>query len=211
MLRLRPKYVLELGSGLSSIVLGYAAKRLSESGSPCVVHSWEESADYFADLEPLIPGLLEPYLQRFVSHPVEQAESLSWVGLRFPDKALIPYDLVFVDGPEYPEWNSPQSSPSRYFDADVLDALDQNPNPFIVMIDGRRQTVAALRELHPYGVWRYGRMNPMHPGLPKQNLAFVREGINKALVFAFGGSALPGTFKFWFVPNAPLRHSSIRD
>jgi hypothetical protein len=207
-LRFRPKRILELGAGLSSIVLGYAAKRLSESGLPSEVHSWEESAAYFHDLQPLIPEAIRPFLTISVGSPIRVAESDRWIGVRFPEKSPAPYDLVFVDGPEYPERIAPQTGESRHFDADVLDVLGWNPSPLVVLVDGRRQTVAALRELRPFGVWRYGRMSPLSISPPRMTTPRIRNLVNKALVRVLGRESVPPTLNFWFVPAASSRLST---
>lgn len=204
-LKFRPRFVLELGSGLSTIVLGFAAKRLSDEGSPCEIHSWEESKAYCEDLLPLIPDCIHPFLTISVAGPVEKVESPSWSGVRFTPKKYLPYDLVFVDGPEYPEKAPSGPGLSRSFDADALDVLSMNPNEFVVMVDGRRQTVEALRELRPFGIWRLGRSSPVSIAAPKQRGARIRSIFQKGLQLGLGRSLLPHTFWFWFVPNASKR------
>ena len=42
--RHQPKYVLELGAGISTVVLAHAAKKVRRSGAPCTVISMEENS-----------------------------------------------------------------------------------------------------------------------------------------------------------------------
>lgn len=204
-LKFRPRYVLELGAGLSSIVLGYAAKRLSDQGFACEVHSWEESEAYFADLRPLVPGCLSAFLKILVAEAISEQETPEWRGVRFPAKEALPYDLVFVDGPEYPERVPRGEGRQRAFDADVLDVLSTNPNRFVVMVDGRRQTIEALRELRPFGHWRMGRFDPFSIQPPSASRVSIRAGLHEVVRRVLGRNLLPHTFKFWFVPPAAER------
>jgi len=97
----RPHNVLECGSGLSTVILGFAALLLSQEGHKCRIHAMEESVHWARDLEPLIPNQVKPFINLVVSPTVSQPEGDSWQGLRYRDKPEEPYDLVFVDGPEY--------------------------------------------------------------------------------------------------------------
>lgn len=204
-LQLKPRYVLELGSGLSSIVLGYAAKRLTEAGNFCEVHSWEESRDYLDDLLPLVPGSLAQNLHLSVATPTARSETPEWLGVRFPGKQKLPYDLIFVDGPEYPEGVPKSSGGQRSFDADVLDVLETNTSNLVVMIDGRSQTVEALREIRPFGTWRLGRFDPLSVKPPNPSRMAIRYRLQQVGRLLFGKQLFPHTFWFWFVPQSPRK------
>lgn len=204
-LKFRPRLVLELGAGLSSIVLGFAAMRLTNLGFSCEVHSWEESEVYFADLRPLVPDCLSAFLTISVAEPIDEYETPEWLGVKFPKKEALPYDLVVVDGPQYPEGVTRREGRQRAFDADVLDVLSTNPNRFVVMVDGRKQTIEALRELRPFGRWRKGRFDPISFQPPSASRVSMRAVLQEFSKRVLGGRVFPHTFKYWFVPPAAGR------
>jgi hypothetical protein len=159
-LRQRPRYILELGSGISSIVLGFAALRLTDEGSPCTVHTYEESAEFASDLASFIPDKIRHHVVFHVESPIVRELSDSWASVSFPNKEPLPYDLVVVDGPQYEDKICVNTSLRKAFDGDALDVLEWQPEPFGVVVDGRKQTVKAFEELAPYGRRWKGRAFP---------------------------------------------------
>ena len=57
----KPRYVLELGSGISTLVLAHAAKVVRDQGGACKVISMEEDSFYFDNLKSLLPVWISDY------------------------------------------------------------------------------------------------------------------------------------------------------
>ena len=152
----RPRRVLELGAGISTIVLGYAARKVAAlGGQPPTIVSMEESAFYHEDLSRLIPDEVRGHI-RLVLSPVEDREcGDGLIGRRYASTPAEPYDLVFIDGPQVPMYRDDR----RYFDADILDVLDWNEGPFTALLDNRKGTRINLATLLP---WAWMEHDPRH-------------------------------------------------
>lgn len=60
-IRHRPRHVLELGSGMSTLVLAHAARLVRDQGGECQVISMEEDSFYFNNLMSLLPAWVSDY------------------------------------------------------------------------------------------------------------------------------------------------------
>jgi hypothetical protein len=140
----RPAEVLELGSGISTIVLGYAAKRVRTKGQPCRITSMEEDAFYHGDLSKLLPDDIRPCVDLILS-PTEDRCIEGRIGRFYRDKPERPYTMLFIDGPRVPEANTD----SRYFDGDILDAMAWTNGSLTAFVDGRYHVASAIRHLAP--------------------------------------------------------------
>ncbi len=139
----KPALVLELGSGVSTIVMGYAAKKVRDLGMPCTIVSMEESAYYYDDVCKLIPKDIIDCVE-LIQSPVEDIRlSNDFIARRYVNVPPNPYDLVFIDGPQVPKF---QDDP-RYFDGDILRVIEWNQQPFTAYLDGRRGTRINLQRL----------------------------------------------------------------
>ncbi len=139
--RKRPAYVLELGAGISTVVLGHAALRVRAMGLPCTIVSLEEDEFYFHDLKKLLPKATADCVRLVLSSTEERAVD-GFISRCYSDKPRFEYDLVFVDGPQVPK-------DARYFDGDILDVVDWNPNPFTTFVDSRKSTRDAIVRMFP--------------------------------------------------------------
>jgi hypothetical protein len=136
--------VLELGPGVSTIVMGYAAKKLRASGYACQVVAMEDILFYYEDLKKLLPAELNDCVQLILS-PVEDREVNGFIARRYVNKPQHEYGLVFIDGPEIPS----QKEDPRYLDGDILDVAEWNKKPFTAYLDCRIGTRDALKVLMP--------------------------------------------------------------
>lgn len=123
-IRNRPKEVLELGSGISTVLLAFAARETKATR----ITSMEESEHYYAATEKIIPADLRSYVD-LVHSP---AQTYTYGPLQGTAYTSIPereYDFVFVDGPQYDAENS--------FDADILALARRQEKPFTYIVDSR--------------------------------------------------------------------------
>ena len=149
----RPTEILELGAGISTIVLGYAAKQICDGGGACHLTSLEESEFYYNDLLTIVPHEILQYVDIILS-PVEDRDAGDGrIGRHYIGLPKHRYDLVFVDGPQVPE----AKRDPRYFDSDLLDTLRWNDDAFVAYVDGRQTTRDNLQRLMPWADFTYNK------------------------------------------------------
>ncbi|MFO1089944.1 MAG: class I SAM-dependent methyltransferase [Hyphomicrobiales bacterium] len=141
-LKTKPKRVLELGSGVSTLVLAHAARKLQRSGHECHVVSMEESEPYYTQLRGLLPPEAARYVDLIRSDVVERSFG-SYIGRSYALTPKVVFDLVFIDGPQL-------ERKATYFDADILDVIERNPKPFTAFLDGRKSTREILAKIAPW-------------------------------------------------------------
>lgn len=155
-LRERPAHVLELGAGISTIVMAYAVKKCCDAGHPSKLVSMEEDAYYYGELCKSIPESLRPHVELVLS-PTEDREVDGYVARCYKEKPERPYELVFIDGPQIP---SHKVDP-RYLDGDVGDVRRWNPDAFVAYLDSRRGTREKIAKLFPEARIRYDRLHKL--------------------------------------------------
>jgi hypothetical protein len=157
----KPARILELGSGISTIVLASAATRIRTEGGVCFVVSMEQHDSWFKEIRQLVPPELAQSIELILS-PIEDRKIGRRIAGCYSMKPKQAYDFVFIDGPQHPLRNDP-----AYFDGDLLDVIDWNPNAFTACLDGRTGTLANLRQILP---WAGITHNPHHIALEKPNV-----------------------------------------
>lgn len=141
-LRIRPSNVLELGSGLSTIVLADAAMRLRLRNRNCSVTSLEESPQYADATQRIIPGRLSEVVEVICSPVVRLDLEDGWIGLEYEKKPEKDWDFIFIDGPQLPD----NSRESKFFDSDLLSILKVNSTSIVAYLDGRASTLKRLSQ-----------------------------------------------------------------
>jgi hypothetical protein len=139
----RPKCILELGSGVSTIVMAYAIHSLENENYSCVFVSMEESERYHAQLQQLIPKDLAPVVDHVLCAAEDRPLDNGLIARRYAAKPRHAYDFVFIDGPQCPK-------AENYFDGDLLDAMAWNDQPFVAFLDERLKTRRHLKKLLPF-------------------------------------------------------------
>lgn len=120
----RPREVLELGPGITTLVI---AQALSENGSGRVT-AMEDLKKYHDALDEIVPDRLRPYIDLRLS----PAREVHWGPFRgkaygeIPDRA---YEFAWVDGPNYDR--------EREFDADILEIIAKSDKPITAFVDSR--------------------------------------------------------------------------
>ena len=131
----RPKYIVEFGSGASTVVLADAARRVGAE-----LLSFEHDENWFKWTRKQIQSY--PRAEVFLLPWLYRAKSFS----RYKRSAQIigkqPVGLVFIDGPPAPR-------SERAVNMDVFDLLSSLSESAVVIIDGRCATVERLR----YNFW----------------------------------------------------------
>lgn len=122
--KLKPREVLELGPGITTLVI---AQALSENGFGRVT-AMEDVQMYYDALDGIIPDELRPYIDLRLS----PSHEVHWGPFRGKAYQSIPereYDFAWVDGPNYDK--------EHEFDADIVQIVSKSPKPIKAYIDNR--------------------------------------------------------------------------
>ena len=120
----KPREVLELGPGLTTLVI---AQALYENGSGRVT-AMEDLQKYYDALQVIIPDHLRPHidLQLSPSHQVHYGPFRGKAYQSIPERD---YEFVWIDGPNYDRQTE--------FDADILQLVAKSDEPITAFVDSR--------------------------------------------------------------------------
>lgn len=150
-LKMQPKYVLECGTGLSTIVLAAAIKKIkaNEPSYNGKIISMESVDVWFETAKRNLPVKYADVVD-IVLGPREKYELLFFRGYRHSNIPEYPYDFVFLDGPSYQDDNG------GAFCADVFHVLDTSIAPVVRgVIDTRVSSVYVLQKVFGNRAVRY--------------------------------------------------------
>lgn len=161
----RPSYILELGCGISTVVLAGATKFVHKKyGTKPQLISMEQSHEWHDELNKIFPNELRDYVN-LIRSDVADEEISGMIGRHYVDTPNLPYEFVFIDGPVL------DKRPSGYqFDSDLYHVACQAEQSIFSFIDGRQSTVDAYRKLFPLATMR------RHP----YNLGFMELRLGKS-------------------------------
>lgn len=120
----KPQEVLEFGPGISTLVI---AQALHENGSGRIT-TIEDVEKFFLKAKNSCPDHLLPYIDFRLSPKIRKNYG-PFHGVGYEHIPELPYDLVFVDGPNY--------DAHLEFDVDVLDVIAKSEKPVSAFIDSR--------------------------------------------------------------------------
>jgi hypothetical protein len=148
--RLRPRAVLECGSGLSTCVIAWALRENGDAGSRPVFVSLEESDAYHAEVVHAFPDDLRPFVE-LLHRPRRERSYGGRLGCGYEDVPPHDYEFVFIDGPTL------RSVPggAKCFNADIVDIVRRAPGTVEALLDQRIGTLWTLEELMPGAAFRY--------------------------------------------------------
>ena len=135
------KSVLELGSGVSTLVLAHACWLNSRRGERARVVSMEESFFFAAETMKFIPAYLRPHVLVITSKVVQQVDG-DWTGFSYEARPRATPDFVFIDGPQLPD----NGVNSFFYDSDIEQIAQDASRPFVAYLDGRNSTKVKLAE-----------------------------------------------------------------
>lgn len=139
---LKPRYVLECGTGLSTTALGKGlVDNEREHGVKGVCISMEDVPEWYEHAKKLLPGELNDHVQITHSKRVVR-EHEGCRGVCYESVPEYSYDMMFIDGPTEID----PVSGVKLFDIDAVDVARCNPQ-MIGLIDHRLNTIRFLRQL----------------------------------------------------------------
>lgn len=150
-LREKPSLILECGTGLSTIVLAAAVKRLGTRFPEYAgrIVSMESIEHWFDTARGNLPEKYTDVVE-LVLGPREKYECLFFRGYRHSNIPQLDYDFVFLDGPNYEDENG------GAFCADVLHVSEISSAPVIRgVIDTRVSSVYVMQKVFGIRAVRY--------------------------------------------------------
>lgn len=140
--RLKPKNILELGPGASTIVMGMALMENEKEGFPGKITAMEELDFYLKMSQELLPDFLKNYVEYCLSTRVDYCYEI-YRGVRYENVPERDYDFIFVDGPEH---TSPTDSQFT-FDADLIYQLQRSKVKISAIVDYRLSSSYVFQKL----------------------------------------------------------------
>jgi len=140
------KEVLELGSGVTTLIIAHALmEKHLELGVLGRVTSMDEHEFWFNMSKKLMPEKYMPYIDFVFSETLDDYYSL-FRGVKYLNTPKRKYDFVFIDGPTY----TSKADHSPTFDFDFIDILKRSELPVSALIDKRVSTVFVLQKILGY-------------------------------------------------------------
>jgi len=147
----RPVEVLELGTGISTVVLAYALRENeAEGGARGRVTSMEEDPAWHKQAGQNLPGDLRPHVDLIHSPKVDGFYKM-FRGVqyeRIPERA---YDFVFSDGPDR---FSPVNG-DKLFNLDLIQVVLRSDTPIRAIVDNHYLTFYVLQKVFGPKLARY--------------------------------------------------------
>lgn len=138
----KPAEVLECGTGVSTIIIAAALLENAKDGVPGRVTSLEDQEKYFELAQQLLPESVSPVVNLCLRPKKEYAISF-YRGVGYEDLPPLPYDFVFIDGPDY---DTPGDG-HKTFDFDFLNVLMNSTKPVSAILDGRLSTAYVFQKI----------------------------------------------------------------
>lgn len=142
--RVKPKSVLELGQGSSTMVIAFALRENEKEGYPGKITAMEELEKYLLMGQNLLPDALKPFVNYALSPRVDFEYEI-FRGVRYSEVPDIDFDFVFVDGPLH---TSPKDG-QFCFDADLIYILQRpvQSSPISGLVDFRLSSSYVFQKL----------------------------------------------------------------
>jgi hypothetical protein len=150
---LKPRYALECGSGVSSLVIAYALRENSaEAGRSGKLISLEENPTFHEQVKAIFPAWLNEYVEFVLSPRCEKQYGPYW-GSFYENIPEHEYDFMFIDGPTVQR----DRTSHVCFNSDIINVLlaSRNNQRIDALIDQRIGTYRNLRRLIPGARIRY--------------------------------------------------------
>lgn len=148
---LRPREILECGTGVSTVVLAQALKDNEADGAPRGrVTSMEEDAEWHAAARANLPAELS-HLVDLVHSPKVDGFYRMFRGVQYESVPERDYDFVFSDGPER---HSPVNG-DKLFDLDLIQVVRRSARPVHAVVDDHYLTFYVLQKVFGLDKARY--------------------------------------------------------
>ncbi len=149
--RLKPVEVLELGTGVSTVVLVHALMANAAEGLPMGrVTSMEESADWTAMARSALPEHIATHAELLHSPKIDGIYKM-FRGVQYTEIPDRPYTFVFSDGPQR---HSPVNG-DKLFDLDLIHIVRRSGRMVNALVDNHYLTFYVLQKVFGPELARY--------------------------------------------------------
>jgi hypothetical protein len=149
--RYRPQQVLELGSGVSTVVLAHALIDNAADGSPLGrITSMEEDLGWHRKAMACFPPELAQLVDYLHSPKVDGYYKI-FRGVQYASIPERPYDYVFSDGPE----RHSLVNGDKLFDLDLIQIVRRSDRPIRAVVDNHYLTFYVLQKVFGPELARY--------------------------------------------------------
>lgn len=146
-----PREVLELGTGISTVVLAQALRENERDGRPRGrVTSMEEDETWHQTARARMPEVLRPLVE-IVHSPKVDGTYKCFRGVQYEALPERPYDFVFSDGPER---HSPVNG-DKLFDLDLIHVVRRSDRAVRAIVDNHYLTFYVLQKVFGLDKARY--------------------------------------------------------
>tara|TARA_Y100001980_G_C14518586_1_gene293914 strand:+ start:445 stop:1182 length:738 start_codon:yes stop_codon:yes gene_type:complete len=153
----KPKYILECGSGITSYVIAKALHyNFIKSGVKGLCISMEELPNYHEDVKNNFPKELEQFIKFILSKRIEKHYSF-YCGVGYKVIPKYDYEFVFIDGPDS---ISPIDS-VRKFNFDLITAVQLSNKKIDCFIDNRLSTTYCYQNIFGKQKVRYDKLKKL--------------------------------------------------
>ena len=145
--RTKPNYILECGSGITSLVIAYALQEnFRETGRKGKLISMEENEYYHTQIRDLFPQEYIAFVDFKLSERKERFFG-NLLGSYYEEIPKYPYELMYIDGPT----ERKSSGSKKCFNADLLNLVESSGQltKFTALLDQRITTLWAFQKLLP--------------------------------------------------------------
>ena len=147
----KPREILELGTGISTIVLAHAALANATGGAPLArITSMEEDAKWTDKAEECLPADLAHFVDIVHSPKIDGVYKI-FRGVQYEAIPRRPYDFVFSDGPQR---TSPVTG-DNLFDLDLIHIVRRSETAINAVVDDHFLTFYVMQKVFGTKLARY--------------------------------------------------------
>ena len=151
----KPKNILELGSGISSIIMARALKEnYSETNVKGLLETYEEDTFYFKQIKSISPKDQIEFVNFNLSKRITK-KILNMKASMYESIKIKEYEFIFIDGPTLWSKNEKKIG-EKTFNADILRVLSKiKKPPKLILLDKKIGTMWALQKCLPDTKFNY--------------------------------------------------------
>lgn len=139
----KPREILELGTGVSTVVLAHALLDNAAEGAPLGrITSMEEDIGWYNKAAASIPSELAPLIDLVHSPKIDGTYKI-FRGVQYAEIPDRPYDYVFSDGPE----RHSLVNGDKLFDLDLIQVVRRSDRPIRAAVDDHYLTFYVLQKV----------------------------------------------------------------
>lgn len=181
-INLKPKKVLECGSGVSTFVISLALEEnYKKNKIKSKFVSIEDKKKYLDNIKNIFPKRLKKFTKIIFRDSIEKYY-LFYIGRGYKNIPRINYDYIFIDGPN----TYSKKFKTKTFNFDLLEILKYSKNNINGLIDERISTVKVYQEIFKDKIkYNFSKGLATINDVSIKDLPFPHKGPNNIFKFSF--------------------------